>query len=43
MRLRDLVKEVDPLEQMDDDVEDVSFIIFFSVFVRYLCFYKKYC
>lgn len=23
-RLRDLVKEVDPLEQMDDDVEDVS-------------------
>ncbi|BFZ09826.1 hypothetical protein BsWGS_12866 [Bradybaena similaris] len=23
MRLRDLVKEVDPLEQMDDDVEDV--------------------
>ena len=26
-RLRELVKEVDPLEQMDDDVEDVRSVM----------------
>ena len=45
-RLQELVKEVDPLEQLDEDVEEVHvlYICGLDVFVFFCCFFstRKY-
>jgi hypothetical protein len=43
-RLQELVKEVDPLEQMDEDVEEVkTCFLLVTIFLNLLFFFFKIC